>query len=98
MEVYSVHSTIERKLKKKQVLNPAGYVTIIQEARSVNTYHVKYVDHCFFKDFASMSYRSSIRPGNRVGDPQVIDLVALKYAPDGSIAFKLNIDILYHVA
>ena len=33
MEVDSVHSAIERKLKKKQIYSSAGFVTVIEEAR-----------------------------------------------------------------
>ena len=92
MEVDSVHSAIERKLKKKQIYSPAGFVTVIEEARLANSYKVKYVDHKFFSDFSTKNYRSSIRPGSRAGDPHVTDLVALKYLPDGNIEYKLDFE------
>ncbi|CAH4034442.1 unnamed protein product [Pieris brassicae] len=44
----------------------------------------------FFKKYSSQPYFSSIRPGNKVGDPQVTDIRCLKYEPDGSIKFKLS--------
>lgn len=47
-------------------------------------------DHSFFKDFTTLKYCSSIRPGRKVGDPTVTDLKAIKYNPEGFIEFKLR--------
>ena len=41
IEVDFVHRLIDRKLKKKQVYSPAGYVTVMLEARTSNPYCVK---------------------------------------------------------
>ena len=43
-----------------------------------------------FKDFSNVVYRQSIRPGNRVSDPLVHDIVALKYKRDGQVVYKPN--------
>ena len=53
-------------------------------------FKVKYLDFTFFKDFSNVAYRQSIRPGNRVCDQQVHDIVALKYTSDGQVAYKLD--------
>ena len=42
--------------------------------------------------FYTKNYRSSKRPGSRAGDPHVNDLVALKYLPDGTIEYKLDLN------
>ena len=70
----------------------AGYVTAMQEAIPRNPYCVKYLNHSFFKDYSSVTYRTSIRPGNKAGDPQVHDLVALKYNLNGSVQYKTAFD------
>ena len=87
-----MHSLTEHRLKKKQVYSPAGYVTVIQEVRPSNPDCVKYLNHSFFKDYSSVTYCTSIRPGNKVGDPQVLDLVAFKYNPNDSVQYKAAFD------
>lgn len=44
----------------------------------------------FFKDFSEINFYSSIRPGNRVGDPVVTDIRVLMYTPSGEIKYKLH--------
>ena len=89
MEVDSVHSTIERRLRHRQIYWPPEYSEVFTSARSKpHPYIVKNVD--FFKDFSNISYYRSIRPGNSAGDPQVVDIRALKYSPDGVISYKLE--------
>lgn len=90
MEVDSVHSTIEQKLKKEQINLPSDYIQACEKARKKLPYHVKYLEHSFFKDFTKVKYYSSIRPGNKKGDPVVTDIVALKYTPTPQIFFKLR--------
>ena len=84
-----MHSLLEHRLKKRQLYSPAGYVTVMQEARPSNPYCFKYLNHSFFKEYSSVTYRTSIRPGNKAGDPQVRDLVALKYNPNGSVQYGI---------
>ena len=62
------------------------------KARPSNPYCVKYLNHSFFKDYSSVTYRTSIRPGNKAGDSQVHDLVALKYNPNGCVQYKAAFD------
>ena len=95
MEVDSVHSRIEVKIKQRQAIYcPADYVAIMESARkaspgrNVNPYRVKYLSHEFFKDYTQVKTYSSIRPGKRVGDPTVTDVHALKYEGD-KIQYKV---------
>ena len=88
MEVDSVHSTIERRLRKRQIYSPANYVEVFKQARQ-QPYDVKYVDHNFFMDFAGLKSYDTIRPGSRVGDPVVTDIRCLRYFPEGLIKYKL---------
>ncbi|KAK6177541.1 hypothetical protein SNE40_015624 [Patella caerulea] len=95
MEVDSVHSTLERKFRKVPIYSPSNYVELIKQARPCQPYVVKYLTHTFFRDFSSLKYYDTIRPGNRVGDPCVHELRVLKYLPSGVIQFKLNFDDEY---
>ncbi|KAK7102050.1 hypothetical protein V1264_020337 [Littorina saxatilis] len=89
MEVDSVHSAIERKLRDRQIYWPPEYVEVISSARQNAPYKVKSLDFTFFKDFSKVLYVRSIRPGNGVGDPHVTDIRALRYSPCGTISYKL---------
>jgi hypothetical protein len=97
MEVDSVHSKIEQKLKpgKKRCVSiycPADYVNIIENARSLpEPYKVKYVNHEFFKDYSKTTIMKSIRPGKKVGDPTVNNLRAMRYTPDNLMHYKLKL-------
>lgn len=91
MEVDSVHSVIERKLKNVEIFLPSQYASLTKEARK-NPFPYKVVqpDHTFFKDYSLKEYQvyDSIRPGRSAGDDCVVDLRALKYNPDGTIEYK----------
>lgn len=81
MEADSMHSTIEKKLRKTNINVPADYVLVCKKACDKNPYNVNYLSHTFFKNIeGSIQFFRSIRPGRRVGDPQVNDLKAIKYA------------------
>ncbi|XP_046963625.1 uncharacterized protein LOC124542320 [Vanessa cardui] len=93
MEVDSVHSVIERKLKNREVFLPSQYATITKEARKVpSPYEVITPDFTFFKDFGLKDYLiyESIRPGRGAGDHCVVDIRALRYNPNGTIDYKLH--------
>ena len=90
MEVDSVHSEIEGKLKGRQIFWPAEYIDVITAARRDLPYAVKQVDHTFFRDFSKLNCLSSIRPGSSAGDPQIVDLQCLQYLPDGSMSCKIS--------
>lgn len=82
MEVDSVHSVIERKLKNREIFLPSQYATITKEARSMPCpYEVITPDYTFFKDFSVKDYQiyESIRPGRGAGDNCVVDIRALRY-------------------
>ncbi|KAJ8889181.1 hypothetical protein PR048_008675 [Dryococelus australis] len=84
MECDNMHSTIERKLKNREIYTPASYVNICKSARdSPKPYDVMYANHSFFKDYSDLSFVSSIRPGLNVGDPCVTDIKAIRYSSDG---------------
>lgn len=93
MECDSVHSTIECKLKGKEIYLPSQYTNI---ARTARTYPMPYdsrtVDYSFFTDFSINLIYKTIRPGKKTNDPTVTDLRVLVYKPDGTIWYKLNFD------
>ena len=93
MEIDSVHSVIERKLKNKEIHCPADYISVMKTARKHPApYAVSYVDHAFFRNFGSLNLLSSIRPGIKVGDPTVNAIRCIRYNRDGTVEFKLNHD------
>ena len=74
MDVESVHSPVEGKLKGRQIFWPAEYIDVITAARRDHPYEVKQVNRTFLRDFSKLNYLSSIRPGRSAGDHQVVDL------------------------
>lgn len=90
MEVDSMHSMIEKKIKKQEHFVPADYVRAIREARINPRPYV--VVSLTYRDFTSYSdgYYRSIRPGSKKGDPCVTDLRCLQFKTDGHIMYKLN--------
>lgn len=92
MEVDSVHHTIEMKLKKREIYLPTDYINVCKDARNKNPYRVKYLNYSCFSDYSSLKYYTSIRPGNKKGDPTVTDVRCLKYNPDSTIQYKINYD------
>ena len=93
MEVDSVHSVIERKLKHLEIFLPSQYSLVTKEARrNPSPYEVAMVEHTFFKDYSIKSYLiyDTIRPGRGTGAKCVVDITVLKYNPDGTVGFKLS--------
>ncbi|KAJ4440800.1 hypothetical protein ANN_10646 [Periplaneta americana] len=89
-----VHSTIERGKKNRDLYSPARYVQMIKEAQcgKQGQNKVKCLCHDFFKDCSEIQYYKSIRPGNKVDEPCVTDISALKYTPNVGILYKSNFD------
>lgn len=88
MECDSVHSTIERRLKNREIYLPSDYLRVTREARSSSPYIAKEKDFHFFRDFANkdlMKYRS-IRPSKT---SVVVDIRTLQYH-QGTIKYKLD--------
>ena len=56
MEVQSVHSATEGKLRGRQIFWPAEYIDVITAARRDHPYEVKQVDHTFFRDFSKLNF------------------------------------------
>ena len=67
------------------------YNAIIREAKGGReTVQIHYISHDFLKNDSQLLFYSSIRPGSKVGDPQVVDLRVIQYLPDGNIKYKLQ--------
>lgn len=80
-----MYSTIERKLKNRQIYTPAGYVEVCTTARqTLRLYVVNYLS------YDKLSSYLSIRPGQKLGDLTVTDIWCLKYGPSGKIEYKLK--------
>ena len=91
MEADSVHSTIERALKNRNIDVPAEYIGICKSARKKpEPYDVMYLDHTFFKTFKNIRFLKSIRPGHGKGDAKVTDIRGMKYTLNGEVFFKLR--------
>lgn len=93
MEVDSAHSIIERGLKNKLINYPGDYIQVMENVRPAQPFIVKSLKYDFFNDFSSLGYYSSIRPGRKVGDPQVHDLRALHYLPTKTILYQVDFDV-----
>lgn len=93
----SVHSKIEKVLKKKEIYLPSDYCKLTKIARqNPNPYESILMVHSDFKDYKGIIFYKSIRPGKFKGDPEVKDIRALKYdAISQNIYFKLNFDDEY---
>jgi hypothetical protein len=50
------------------------------------------LSHEFFKDYSSLNYYLSIRPGIKPGDHTVTNLRVLLYHPLGTVSYKLHHD------
>ena len=81
MEVDYVYSVIQRELKRYQ----CTIFRIIFRLESQLTIH-------FFKNFSRVAYYNGFRPGRQAADPQVNDIVGLKYLTDGVIKYKLDFE------
>ncbi|KAJ8981068.1 hypothetical protein NQ317_007204 [Molorchus minor] len=90
MEVDSVHSTIEKRLKNRDIYLPTDYIAVCREARAKNPYRVKYLQYSDFQDYSKVRFYGSVRPGIRAGDPQVTNVHCFVYLPEGLIQYKLN--------
>lgn len=91
MECDSMHATIERKLRGKEIYSPAAYIYAALTARlKPKRYHVEYLNHTHFKSFNDVNFFNSIRPGKKKGDPCVTNIRCLKYSPNGSVFYKLS--------
>lgn len=88
MEVDSVHSLIERRLKNKDIKLPSDYIEVCKKARLKQPFDVKFLDHTWFLDYSNLRYYSSIRPGQRKTDLHVNDIRCLKYEKNSGISFK----------
>lgn len=60
MEVDSMHSTIERKVRNRKINVPADYVSICKSACKKSPYTVEYLTHKFFKSFSSLNLCKSM--------------------------------------
>ena len=56
MEVPSVHSATEGKLRGRHIFWPAEYIDVITAAKRDHPYEVKQVDHTFLRDFSQLNF------------------------------------------
>ena len=59
MEVESVHSAIQDRLRGRQIFWPAEYIDVITAARRDHPYEVKQVDHSFFRDSSKQNFQAA---------------------------------------
>lgn len=93
MECDSMHSMIEKRLRNQDIYSPSGYLDACKHARrNPRPYIVKRLHHNFFRNYskAPCSFYKSLRPGNKAGDPMVIDMRAIRYNPNETIEYKLR--------
>lgn len=90
MEADSVHSTIERAMRNRNVNVPAEYIEICRSARKTRAIRRYVFRTWFFKQHSKIDYCKSIRPGRGKGDAKVTNIRALQYTPDREIFFKLR--------
>lgn len=91
MEADTIHSLIERQLKKEKNNVPADYVNVCVRGRKVpEPFKVEYLTHEYFKNYTNINFVNSIRPGKKTGDPTVQNLRAVKYEANGNLSFKLR--------
>ena len=91
MEVDSIHSSLQTRLKNRSIYYPTQYVELFKECRPSQPYEVFELTYQFFLDFTGVKYVDSIRPGRSAGDPVVHDLRALRYTHNPPcISFKTN--------
>lgn len=92
MECDSVHATIEKKIKNKNIEIPNDYHRLTEEARQRPfPYEVVAPTFDFFQNFNFNLVYSSIRPGKKSSDPTVTQIRALKYK-EGRISYTLDFD------
>lgn len=90
MECDSIHATIERRLKNRDVYTPDDIEQAARDARvNPGPYDVVRIFHGDFLKLDS-PHLESIRPGHAVGDHTVHDLRAIQYRPNGQVLFKLK--------
>lgn len=97
MECDSVHSTIERHLKDKEVYLPSEFVRLTKESQKppAKPYQSTQLNYNDFLNYKSSNQRyKSIRPGSSKGDPEVKDIRSLKYFTE-KIFYKLSFDNEY---
>lgn len=70
---------------------PADFINVIKEAIASKPYQVRYLD-TLFRDFSTLNYLKSIRPGTSKGDTCVFNLRALKYTSGSGAQYKIKFD------
>lgn len=94
MEVDSVHSAIERRLKNKKIHLPSDYLRATEEARrKPEPYECIKLEFDFFFNYSKPEYHrfKTIRPGKKTSDPTVTDIKGLRYCPNGDLRVKIDI-------
>lgn len=72
MEVDSIHSLIERRIKKLDIYHPEELVEETKNARKNPTHlDAQLLTHDFFLNYNQDLIYKNIRPGSKSGDPKV---------------------------
>jgi hypothetical protein len=72
MECDHIHSLIERKIKNQPMYVPEDYVRATEAARKhPQQLEAHLLSFDFYTDCDNNMFYKSIRPGRKVGDPQV---------------------------
>ncbi|KAK3763184.1 hypothetical protein RRG08_018753 [Elysia crispata] len=80
MECDSVHCAIERAVLGSEIFVSSDYVRKTKSARlRGEPYNVRYVDNSLFKDFSKVSNLTTIRPGSKAGNSQVMEIPCLRW-------------------
>ena len=90
MEVESVHSAIEGKLRGRQIIWPAELHWCNNCRKKRPSLWSQTSGPHFLQRLLQAELLSSIHPGSSAGDPQVVDLRCLKYLPDGLVSYNIN--------
>ncbi|CAH1963411.1 unnamed protein product [Acanthoscelides obtectus] len=86
MEVDSIHTCIEKTIRNRKINIPADYVhACVTSRQNPKRYNVRYITSNFLKEFDTLNYYKSIRPGRDT----MVKICALKYDPSGKI-YKLR--------
>ena len=86
MEIDSIHSLIERKVKKPELFSVDQYAEQIKKARR-DPIKVFRCEHAWFRDYSKTKF-PSIRPKNF----KVMDIKEIRYAKNGLITCRITFD------
>ncbi|KAK3779471.1 hypothetical protein RRG08_045217 [Elysia crispata] len=76
----AMRENVLRAVSGSEIFVPSDYEFKIKSARvKGEPYNVKYVSNSLFKDFSKVSNLTTIRPGPKAGDSQVVEIPCLRW-------------------